>query len=129
MINKLLLNLSSTSGPGASGISSKILKASAFQLTPLIKDLFNTCIDWCSIPDDWKLAIITIELLILKLKCYGFHYSSLSLIKSYFTNRQQRVKINGTLSAPQAIQLSVPQGSVLGPLFFLLFINDLAMFF
>jgi hypothetical protein len=68
------------------------------------------------------------ELLILKLKCYGFHYSSLSLIKSYFTNRQQRVKINGTLSAPQAIQLSVPQGSVLGPLFFLLFINDLAMF-
>jgi hypothetical protein len=59
MINKLLLNLSSTSGPGASGISSKILKASAFQLTPLIKDLFNTCIDSCSIPDDWKLAIVT----------------------------------------------------------------------
>ena len=72
--------------------------------------------------------LVDSELLLIKLKCYSFHESALKLVKDYFTNRKQRVKINNILSAIQDILLSVPQGSVLGPLFFLLFINDLAMY-
>ncbi len=53
------MNLSTTSGPGASGISSILLKASADQLTPVIKNLLNTCIETNEIPDEWKLGLVT----------------------------------------------------------------------
>ncbi len=68
------------------------------------------------------------DLLILKLKLYGFHESALNLIKNYFTNRSQKVKFGGFLSMLRQILLSVPQGSIIGPLFFLIFINDMAYF-
>lgn len=58
-VNKLLTNLSTTSGSGASGLSSKVLKAAANQLTSIVRDLFNTCIETCEIPDEWKLGIVT----------------------------------------------------------------------
>lgn len=182
-------------------------------MAPLIKNLFNTCIDSNTIPDEWKLAIVTLifknkgsnedmnnyrgisvispiaklfekilseqiikylndnnvlfagqhgfrsqhscetalheiiteintirskreiglylfidfrkafdlvdsNILLIKLKRYGFSLSALELIKSYFSNRKQQVKLGDTLSALLTIPLSVPQGSVLGPLFF-----------
>ena len=60
-----------------------------------------------------------------KLNYYGFRGKFNDLIKSYLTNRKQFVSINGYESTKLDIICGVPQGSTLGPVLFLLYINDL----
>ena len=66
------------------------------------------------------------DILIEKLKHYGVTGSTLDLFKSYLTNRSQVVEVNGKLSDKGIIKHGVPQGSILGPLLFLLYINDIS---
>ena len=60
-----------------------------------------------------------------KLEHYGIRGLALKWVKSYFSNRLQFVDFNGHVSSRFNISCGVPQGSILGPLFFLLYINDI----
>ena len=68
---------------------------------------------------------LNFDILLYKLKYYRVHGTSLALIKSYLTNRYQYVQFENSDSELLEIVTGISQGSILGPLFFSIFINDL----
>ena len=76
---------------------------------------------------DLKKAFDTIDhnLLLTKLPRYGGGNQTLKWFSSYLRARFQRVEIDGNLSTPAEIQSGVPQGLIVGPLLFIMYINDL----
>ena len=77
----------------------------------LLTDLSKDCLDH--------------ELLTAKLNAYGFTLPVLRLIRDYLSNRKQKTKIDDTYSSWSEILFGVPQGSILGPLLFNVFLVDL----
>ena len=65
------------------------------------------------------------EILLTKMNRCGIQGKTLDWFKSYLTNRTQRCSVNGCLSDVTTLKCGVPQGTILGPLLFLIYINDL----
>ena len=92
-----------------------------------IINAYENKLNSCSIFLDFAKAFDTVnhEILLHKLYHYGIRGSLHNWFKSYLSNRQQCVQVNGHISEFSTVRHGVPQGSILGPLLFLLYINDI----
>ena len=104
----------------------------------------SCCTALLKMVDDWILALdskkitgslaidlskafdsICHNLLLAKLRAYGLNDNAIAFLRSYFTDRQQKVKFHGKFSEWCPLNCDVPQGSLFGPLLFNIFLNDL----
>ena len=79
----------------------------------------------CMVDMSAAFDVVDIPLLLEKLKLYGFDRTSIQWTWSYLTYRSQGVYIEGSMSKLLPLDAGVPQGSILGPLFYTIFTNEL----
>ena len=68
------------------------------------------------------------DILLSKLSAYGLRNEYVQLLNSYLSGRKQQIKLNNIVSSWSVIKKGIPQGSILGPLLFNVFINDIFYF-
>ena len=98
-----------------------------FEYVQFLYDNYDKCKSSSSVFIDYSRAFDTIdhEILLSKLELYGLDNQSLKWFKSYLTGRKQMTRVDGHVSTLGTVKMGVPQGSILGPFLFIVYINDL----
>ena len=101
--------------------------SSIAELTDILLSNINKGLTSLAAFVDLRKAFDTVDhgILIMKLNCYGIEGINSRWCSNYLKDRAQRTLANGVVSSSEVITCGVPQGSVLGPLFFILYVNDM----
>ena len=108
-------------------LKKKSTQDAILNFTEKIYDALNTKNHNLSILIDLKSAFDTVnhDLLLKKLELYGLRGPGLDWIRSYLTNRETYVALRQTPSTRHPFTIGIPQGSIIGPILFIIYINDL----
>ena len=98
-----------------------------FEYVQFLYDSYDKARSSSSVFIDYSRAFDTIDhdILCKELKLYGLDKNSLEWFRNYLNDRTQMVKVNNYLSSTKHVSMGVPQGSILGPFLFILYVNDL----
>ena len=98
-------------------------------LTDQIYSALNSKEHSISVFVDLRKAFDTVQhdILLSKMQLMGFRGLPLALFKSYLSNRKQCVRVGSARSSLRSVNIGVPQGSILGPILFIIYVNDLPM--